>query len=132
MTTLEERRERGNLIQAYKVLTGKEMGTYQAWFQMNTEEVDRRQTRDSGGVLSVQRKEGRLELRKNFWSVRVANTWNLLPDMVKLAATVDSFKNGLDNWTEREKRGERQPTLGAPDKTSSTTANIGSSYMSLM
>ena len=112
MTTLEERRERGDLIQAYKVLTGKEMVTYQAWFQMNTEEVDRRQTRDSGGVLSVQRKEGRLELRKNFWSVRVANKWNLLPDMVKLAATVDSFKNGLDNWTVREKKRRDAAYLG--------------------
>ena len=112
MITLEERRERGDLIQAYKVLTGKEMVTYQTWFQMNTEEVDRRQTRDSGGVLSVQRKEGRLELRKNFWSVRVANKWNLLPDMVKLATTVDSFKNGLDNWTEREKKRRDAAYLG--------------------
>ena len=28
MITLEERRERGDLIQAYKVLTGKEMVTH--------------------------------------------------------------------------------------------------------
>ena len=79
------------------MLTGKEMVIYQTYFKMNTEEEDRRQTRYRGGVLSVQRKEGRLDLRQNFWSVRVANKWNLLPDMVKLAATVDSFKNGLDN-----------------------------------
>ena len=99
MITLEERRERGDLIQAYKVLTGKEMVSHQTWFQMNTEEVDRRQTRDRGGILSVERKEGRLEIRQHFWSVRVANKWNMLPDMVKSAATVDNFKNRLDNWT---------------------------------
>ena len=44
--------------------------------------------------------------------MRVANKWNLLPDMVKLAATVDSFKNGLDNWTEREKRRRDAAYLG--------------------
>ena len=72
MIPIRERRERGYLIQAYKVLTGKEMVTHQTWLKMNTEEEDRRQTRERGGVLSVQRKEGRLELSQNFWSVRVA------------------------------------------------------------
>ena len=53
----------GNLIQVYMVLTKKEMVTYQTWFPMNTEEEDdRRQTINSGGFLSVQRKEGRPEL----------------------------------------------------------------------
>ena len=95
---------------------------------MNTEEEDRRKTRDRVGVLSVQRKEGRLELRQNCWSVRVANKW----DMVKSAATVNSRKNGSDNWTEREKkRGEMQPTLWAPEKNSSTKLSIGSSYKCL-
>ena len=31
MITLEERRERGDLIQVYKVPTGKEKVTYQTW-----------------------------------------------------------------------------------------------------
>ena len=45
MITLEGRRERGDLIQAYKVLTVKEMVTYQTWVPMNTEkEDDRRRT----------------------------------------------------------------------------------------
>ena len=34
ITTLAERRERGDLIQAYKVLTGKERVSFQTWFQM--------------------------------------------------------------------------------------------------
>ena len=45
-------------------------------FPMNTEEEeeeeDGRKTRDRGAFLSLQRKEGRLELSQNFWSVRVA------------------------------------------------------------
>ena len=32
MPTLEERRERGDLIQAYKVLTGKEVVFHNTWF----------------------------------------------------------------------------------------------------
>ena len=36
--------------------------------------------------------------------MRVAGKWNMLPDLVKSAKTVDSFKNGLDNWMVKEKK----------------------------
>ena len=104
MTTLEERRERGDLIQAYKVLTGREKVDYNNWFKMCAAISDTRETRNTAGLFNVERMEGRLETRKNFWSVRVASRWNRLPDLVKAANSVDSFKNGLDNWTEKEKR----------------------------
>ena len=114
MTTLEERRERGDLIQAYKVLTGKERVSYQTWFQMCIELEDMRGTRTRAGMFNVERMEGRLEIRKNFWSVRVANKWNQLPDIVKSAKTVNCFKNGLDNWTEKEKQRRAAAYLGGP------------------
>ena len=66
LTTLEERRERGDLIQAYKVLTGKEMVSYQTWFQMCSAMDDITETRNRGGLYNVERLEGRLEIRKNF------------------------------------------------------------------
>ena len=114
MTTLEERRERGDLIQAYKVLTGKERVSAQTWFQMCAELEDMRGTRTRAGVFNVERMEGRLELMKNFWSVRVANKWNQLPDIVKSAKTVNCLKNGLDNWTEKEKKRRAAAYLGGP------------------
>ena len=102
------------MIQAYKVLTGKEMVSYQTWFQMCTELEDMRGTRTRAGMFNVERMEGRLEIRKNFWSVRVANKWNQLPDIVKSAKTVNCFKNGLDNWTEKEKKRRAAAYLGGP------------------
>ena len=104
LTTLEERRERGDLIMAYKVITGKDKVNYESWFRMCEGLNDRRETRYLGGLYNVERLEGRLEIRQNFWSVRVASKWNSLPDLVKSAKTVNMFKNGLDNWMEREKQ----------------------------
>ena len=89
---------------AYKVITGKDKVNYESWFKMCEGLNDRRETRYLGGLYNVERLEGRLEVRQNFWSVRVASKWNSLPDMVKSAKTVNMFKNGLDNWREREKQ----------------------------
>ena len=75
---------------------------------------DRTGTRARAGMFNVERLEGRLELRKNFWSVRVANKWNHLLDIVKSAKTVNCFKNGLDNWTEKEKKRRAAAYLGDP------------------
>ena len=68
---------------------------------MFAELEDMRGTRNRAGMFNVERMEGRLEIRKNFWSMRVANKWNQLPDIVKSAKTVNCLKNGLDNWTEK-------------------------------
>ena len=54
MTPLEEKRERGDLIQAYKVLTGKEMVNFQTWFQMCAALEDMRSTRHRAGMFNVE------------------------------------------------------------------------------
>ena len=73
LTKLEERRERGDLIMAYKVITGKDKVNHESWFRMCEGLNDRRETRYLGGLYNVERLEGRLEIRQNFWSVRVAS-----------------------------------------------------------
>ena len=52
------------------------------------------------GYLNVEKTSGsRLYLRRNQFSQRVVDDWNLLPDWVKQAKTVNSFKNSLDrHW----------------------------------
>ena len=42
-------------------------------------------------------KQGKGEIRRNFWSVRVTEPWNSLPNLVKRVETVNCFKNALDN-----------------------------------
>jgi len=42
-----------------------------------------------------------LDLRKHFFSQRIVDHWNKLPDDVVSAATISSFKKSLDIWMER-------------------------------
>jgi hypothetical protein len=56
----------------------------------------------------VEREEGRKRnaVRKNFWSQRVIDPWNNLPDTVKQAVSLDIFKNSIDNLRKRETNGQ--------------------------
>ena len=51
----------------------------------------------TGGVMNVEGGEGWQDVRRNFWSQRVTEPWNSLPDKVKHAENVNSFKNGVDS-----------------------------------
>ena len=98
MLTLEERRRRGDLIEMYKVLSGKDDVNHETWFDLANPRDGAASTRATSGALNVVRKEGRNELRKNFWSVRVCDEWNSLPDLIKMQPTTNCFKNSLDNY----------------------------------
>ena len=52
-----------------------------------------------------------LEVRRNFFSVRVEKTWNMLPEAVKAQRTVNSFKNQYNRWREKN-----QQTSGVEDQ----------------
>ena len=45
-------------------------------------------------VVEVER--AGLEVRKNFFTIRVAKEWNILPDRIKMQKGVDAFKNAYD------------------------------------
>ena len=107
MVTLEERRRRGDLIQAYRVLNGVDDVDHSLWFTMARHREDgpaAEATRQSAGFMNVKRSEGRNEgmIRKNFWSKRVTDPWNNLPDEVKQAETLNAFKNGIDNLRQKQ------------------------------
>ena len=97
MTTLENRRRRGDLIQMFRVMAGKDRVEPSTWFLPSQNREGAMSTRLTSGCLNVERKHGRTEVRKNFWSVRVVDTWNTLPDSVKSSPSVDIFKNSIDN-----------------------------------
>ena len=108
MVTLVERRKRGDLVQMYKIMSGKDKVDYKRWFELAQDREGAASTRSISGSMNVVRNEGRLEVRKNFWSVRVCDPWNSLPDMIKEQPTTDSFKNSLDNFITRQKRQSSQ------------------------
>ena len=65
------------------------------WFNFvsNTD----RATRARSGNLNLIKPNARLEIRRNFYSNRVIDSWNRLPFDVKRAASTNQFKNMYDN-----------------------------------
>ena len=96
MTTLERRRERGDLIFMYRIMTGKDDVHYSTWFQLMSDREGGATTRAASGYLNVLPADSNNDIRRTFFSQRVVNSWNSLPDRVKQAATVNQFKNSLD------------------------------------
>ena len=92
LISLEKRRVRGDLIQAFKIIKGIDKVHYSKFFTLN---VDRR-TR--GHKFKLLKKRTRLDIRKNFFSQRVVSAWNKLPDRVVEVNSVNAFKNELDRF----------------------------------
>jgi hypothetical protein len=101
LTTLYQRRTRGDLIETYKLLTGKEKVSSDQFFKLY---VSGHNTRGHSLKLAVQR--SRLDLRKSFFSQRIIQQWNDLPQYVVDAPSTNSFKSRLDNFMEMGIKGD--------------------------
>ena len=91
LTTLELRRHRGDLIETFKILTGKEGISSNSLFSFNNN-VTR------GNSFKLNKSRCRLNIRQTFFSQRIINAWNQLPEHVVNAETVNCFKNRLDRY----------------------------------
>ena len=112
MKTLVERRRRGDMITMYRVMSGKDRVNTNSslCFQMATQREGATSTRQVKGHLNVENpRPGRLQMRRGQFSQRVAEGWNSLPDWVKQAASVNSFKNNLDKHWHPELRTDFHP-----------------------
>ena len=100
LTTLEERRKRGDMITMFRIMTGKDKVDPSLWFSLTTPRSGAASTRQNTGWLNVEKPpRSSWELRRNQFSQRTVDDWNLLPDWVKQVSTVNSFKNSLDkHW----------------------------------
>ena len=109
LTTLSERRIRGDMIETFKTMRGVNRVNRDEWFRLQVEE-EHRPTRSNTVVVGEElerRKEviigqrAKLEVRRNFFTVRVEKEWNGLPETVKMQRTVNGFKNAYDRWRRR-------------------------------
>ena len=91
LTTLEERRHQADMNMVYKILNGKEDMVVEELFRMAA--TGERQTRRNAGYMNLFVTHGRLDTRANFFSVRVCESWNRIPEDIKRLRTVDSFKH---------------------------------------
>ena len=108
LSTLKERRIRGDAIEAFKVIKGYNRVERDEWFDLQSRELSR-PTRANATIENGEERRrtdvlyeprAQKNLRKNFFTVRVVQTWNALPEVVKTAESVNAFKNQYDRWIE--------------------------------
>jgi len=88
-------RSRGDMIETYKLLTGKY--DQQVALALPKNVTGEYFTSDNSNKLLVKR--CRYELQMNLFSNRTVNKWNSLPDYVVMSDTINTFKNRLDaHW----------------------------------
>ena len=88
LTTLETKRERGDLIETYKILTNKVEVLPERFFQESQYEGTR-----GHNMKLFKKRVGRHKL--HFFSARVVDRWNELDEKIVSANSVNTFKSYL-------------------------------------
>ena len=86
------RRQRGDLIEAFKILNRCYDIEPTAFFTINNSSTTR------GHQFKLFKEHSRLLIRQHFFTNRVVNLWNSLPSSIVLAPTVAAFKQRLDDF----------------------------------
>jgi hypothetical protein len=89
LPSLEERRHQANMTMVHKILCGWGSLYSSQWFERVTDSV--RATRSRANPLNLKRRQGRLEIRRNFFSNRVVSSWNDVPSIIKETASSENF-----------------------------------------
>ena len=92
LTTLEDRRLRGDLIEMYKILNGLDSLNFESLFTRRVYQGLRGHTH----MLEVKRCN--YNIRKYFFSNRVICMWNSLPNYIVSAPSVNCFKKYYDDY----------------------------------
>ena len=94
LTSLAERRERGDLIQVFKIMHGFDNLRRTDFFQLQSESVSiRHSTRGHKWKIVLPRTN---TLRRKYFDIRVISKWNALPDYVVCKQSISAFKCKLD------------------------------------
>ena len=100
MTTLENRTLRGDMIETWKILNGKEDIDCSQFFQMATGSHNLK-----GHSMRLFATKNKRDLRQHFYSQRAVTHWDNLPQHAIEAPSLNAFKNRFDKgMVENEKR----------------------------
>ena len=103
LTTLSDRRVRGDMLQTYKILNGIDDVDPRTWFtrvsechQLTRQAVSVSEDGEIVQNMNLVKPKSRLDVRKNFFSCRVVDSWNELPSSVQQSVGVQDFKESYD------------------------------------
>ena len=88
LTSLENRRKRYDLIETFKIMKNFSKIDAAKLFKM-------RKSNTRGHNMKIFKEHSRLNIRKYFFSQRVANNWNLLPAETINVNSIGTFKTKL-------------------------------------
>ena len=88
---LQDRRKRGDMILTYRLLNGLEGIDYRKFFSLDEGHYNLRVNSRKITIPHV-----RLDVRKRFFSWRVIQDWNDLPDFIVTAPNISAFKSRYD------------------------------------
>ena len=91
LPTLKLRRQRGDLIELYKILNGHEGTDYRKFFKF-------KKSITRGHQWKLEKQHINCQVRENWFTIRVINPWNKLPESIVNAPTISSFKSKLDKY----------------------------------
>ena len=124
LLSLEERRERGDMITCFKIMRGLEDTDRDRFFDL-VETEPSRVTRNTTNKLNMKHQPFQTEIRKYSFAVRVPKKWNSLPTHVRDAETLNQFKNRYDTYqSERRKQEEWESKNGIPYRLCATQTNV--------
>ena len=92
LTTLLERRARGDMIETYKIIEGHDKVRTRGTFL----ELDENQNRTRGHNKKLTKPRHRTMKRTKFFPARVVDLWNSLPEHVVNSRSVNEFKRRYD------------------------------------
>jgi len=97
LTSLENRRNRSDLIETYKIINGYYNIDASLFFQF-----------DEGGrrchSKKLYKRRSRLDIRKYVFANRITDVWNSLPDACVNSITLNQFKSHISKILEPEVR----------------------------
>lgn len=89
LITLEERRNRADLVELYRMTRGLSATPLETMFERDIN------SRTRGHSFKMRKRRCTTEIRRNFFSERVVKNWNALDEETVMAKTVNSFKKKL-------------------------------------
>jgi hypothetical protein len=94
LETLKERRELQDTAQVFKLVHGIDKIDQVQLFEF----VPAGRTRLAADPLNIRAGPVRTDVRKNFFTQRVINSWNSIPTDIKNSRTVQQFKSNYRKW----------------------------------